>query len=87
MIFNSKEAYDSLIAELDRRAVKYLVHEFSSGTIMIDIWQADLFYVVQIESDSIGMSLITEDNIGFDQTPDNRFFTVKDFIANLKNIF
>jgi len=87
MIFNSQEAFKSLIIELDQRAMKYLVHEFNSGIKMIDIWHKDLFYVVQIESDFAGISLINEDNAGFDTTPDTKIFTVEDFVLKLRGMF
>jgi len=87
MIFNSQEAYERLIVELDRRAIKYIVHRFSSGIKMIDIWYNDLFYVVQIENNFAGISLIDEDNGGFDTTPDTKIFTVEDFLLKVRSTF
>jgi hypothetical protein len=87
MIFNSQEAYNKLIAELNQRAIKYLTHEFSSGAKMIDIWHKDLFCVVQIERDFAGFSLIDEIDSGFDATPDVKFFTIEEFLFELKSMF
>ncbi|NQX43438.1 hypothetical protein SAMN05421820_11775 [Pedobacter steynii] len=86
MIFNSQEAFNKLITELNQRAIKYLIHEFNSGAIMIDIWHKDLFYVVQIEKDFAGLSLIDEIGSGFDTMPDAKFFTVDDFLFGLRNV-
>jgi hypothetical protein len=85
MDYNPQEAYQSLVSELQDRAVKYFVHEFSDAR-MIDIWHKDLFYVVQIEKNFIGISIIDDDNPGFDTIPDAKFFTIDDFKMRLKHI-
>jgi len=87
MIYNSQESYENLIAELNERAIKYVVHEFTSGAKMIDIWYKDLFYVVQIEDDFIGISLVDDDNIGlFDIIPDDKFFSTEEFVTKIRGI-
>ena len=87
MIFNSEEAYNKLITELDQRAIRYLIHEFDSGAKMIDIWYKDFFYVVQVEPDFVGLSLIDEIGNEFSTTPDTKFFTIEDFLFELRKIF
>ena len=87
MIYNPQSSYQNLITELNERAIKYTVHEFNSGAKMVDMWYKELFYVIQIESDFIGFSLIDDNNIGFDTTPDAKFFTNEEFVAKLMNIF
>lgn len=87
MIFNPLEVYKSLINERELRSIRYLVHEFSSGIKMIDIWHEELFYVVQIQHDFVGMSLIDNDNPGFDTNPDVKFFDAKGFVTKLRDIF
>ncbi len=86
MIFNSQQVYQSLIMELDNRTIRYVVHEFASGNKMIDIWHDNLFYVIQIETNFAGVSLIDDDNPGFDLTPDAKFTTTEEFLSKLKDM-
>jgi hypothetical protein len=87
MIYNPQSSCQYLITELDERAIKYTVHEFNSGAKMVDMWYNELFYVIQIESDFIGVSLIDDNNIAFDTTPDVKFFANEEFVAKLMDIF
>lgn len=87
MNYNPQLSYQNLITELNKRAVKYSVHEFNSGAKMIDIWYQDLFYVIQIENDFVGVSVIDENNPGFDTSPDLKFFTTEEFATKLNDIF
>ncbi|MDR6943448.1 hypothetical protein J2W55_003301 [Mucilaginibacter pocheonensis] len=86
MIFDSQQVYQWLIMELDKRTIRYSVHEFASGNKMVDIWHNNLFYVIQIESNFAGVSLIIDDNSGFDLTPDAKFTTTEQFLSKLKYI-
>lgn len=54
---------------------------------MVDIWIDNEFYVVQIDSDVIGMSLITEENPGFDTKSDISFKDAGKFKNEFQKIF
>lgn len=45
--------------------------QFSSGSIMLDVWNNKKFYVFQFEPDRIGFSEV-EENVGFDTIPDKK---------------
>ena len=81
MSYNPQTSYRNLIRELNKKAIKHTIHEFKSGVIMVDIWYKDLFFVIQIEKDFIGVSSIDKDNVGFDTTPDSKFFSNEAFIS------
>lgn len=61
--------FDNTIEFLKKNNVKYEYIKFSSGSIMLDVWNNKKFYVFQFESDQIGFSEVDE-NIGFDTLPD-----------------
>jgi len=87
MIFDSQEGYEKLVAVLDQKAIKYLVHGFSSGAKMIDVWHKDSFYVFQIERNFAGISLIDESGNRFDTNPDMKFFELEEFLLKLGTLF
>ncbi|SFF31607.1 hypothetical protein SAMN05216167_14623 [Spirosoma endophyticum] len=68
-------AYQYIIDRLNTRSIRHDVHYFDSGAKMIDIWYNGHFYVIQMNSESIGFSEITEANPGFDTIPDESFYT------------
>lgn len=75
---------------IDRTAehsLKYEIHHFDSGAVMIDIWSKNGFYVIQIEKERIGLSLITEPNTAFDTIPDQSFKDEKEFKNEFEKIF
>ncbi|QMW03585.1 hypothetical protein [Spirosoma foliorum] len=72
--------YRYIIDELTKRSIRHDVHSFASGAKMIDIWYDGHFYVIQIDSESVGISEITEDNPGFDTKPDAVFYNSEDAI-------
>ena len=59
--------------KLDQLKLKYEVHDFDSGAVMVDIYIEDKFYVIQIDGEEIGLSLNTEDTMLFDIIPDKTF--------------
>ncbi|WP_208025543.1 barstar family protein [Niastella caeni] len=62
-----------IVDNLERHNLKHEVHRFDSGAIMIDIWINGNFYVIQIDDNLIGQSLVTEDTTPFDIIPDISF--------------
>lgn len=57
----------------EKFSLKHEIHRFDSGAIMVDIWVNDSFHVIQIDKESIGLSLITKDTMPFDIIPDLSF--------------
>ena len=76
-----------IIAKCEKAGVKQKVEQFPSGAIMIDIWIANRFFVVQIDGDAIGLSEVTEDTSIFDTIPDKSFNNPEIFMTAFENIF
>ena len=72
---------------LSDEKIKFELDTFPSGCSMIDIWFNDLFFVIQIENESIGISLITDEEPGFDTIPDERFYDFDKFKEMFEKIF
>jgi hypothetical protein len=87
MVYSALMCYKNLITELNERAIKHSVHEFKSGVKMVDMWYKELFYVIQIENDFVGASLVNDNNIGFDTNSDLEIFTTEGFITKIRDIF
>jgi hypothetical protein len=83
---NKITAYNATIELLKKLSVKHTSHNFSSGAIMLDIWQGDKFIVLHFEDDFIGFSEIKDDNIGFDNIPDEKFYDSQQFIKKIEFI-
>jgi hypothetical protein len=66
---------------------RHEVHLFDSGTVMIDIWLRNDFYVIQIDGETIGLSLIDKNAPPFDLIPDRIFKERDKFIATFEEIF
>lgn len=73
-------------SRLGEEGLKHEIHQFDSGAVMIDIWKEDLFYVVQIEDKTIGLSLVTKDT-GFDTIPDKSYNDIEKFSLDFEKIF
>lgn len=73
----------NLLREMD---LKHEIHQFDSGCFMIDIWKGHLVYVIQIEPEIIGLSLMDE-NVGFDTRPDKSYKDWDDFKIEFDKIF
>ncbi len=67
--------------------VRHEIHSFDSGAVMVDIWVGEKFYVIQIDGDTIGLSLVTEETTPFDIIPDQSFNDVNAFKMAFENIF
>ena len=74
-----------IVSELKRFDIRHEVHHFPSGYKMIDIWNNDKFYCVQLESTRVGLSEVTE-NTGFDTIPDKVFETSDEFKTEFKKV-
>lgn len=72
---------------LKQTSVRFEVHTFDSGCAMVDIWLNGVFYVVQIEEDIIGFSIIRDEVPAFDTRPDQTFTDEIVFKKYFENIF
>ena len=70
---------------LEKSNIRHEVHSFDSGFRMIDIWTDNKFYCIQIESDLVGISLVT-DEIDFSTIPDKSFQNVDEFKYELERV-
>lgn len=86
MNYNTKNVKEHILTTLNKEEIKHEVHNFESGSSMIDIWLNNKFYVIQLESESIGFSLIDDENPGFDTIPDERFFEFEKFIKRFESV-
>lgn len=68
-----------------RKGLKHEIHNFDSESIIVDIWCLDLFYVVQIDKNNIGLSDVG-DNPAFDSKPDEQFNDSELFIKKFNGI-
>ena len=82
-----KRLLPDIINKLDLAKVKYEIHNFDSGAIMVDIFINDKFYVIQIYGEEIGLSLNTEETRWFDIIPDKSFKDPNEFMAAFEKIF
>jgi hypothetical protein len=73
-------------AILKQASVRFEVHTFDSGAVMVDIWAIDGFYVVQIDGNIIGMSKVTKDDSPFETRPDHLFKDELAFKQHFENI-
>ncbi|WP_290711201.1 barstar family protein [Flavihumibacter sp. CACIAM 22H1] len=76
-----------IVGKIERLKLKHEVHSFDSGAIMVDFWVGQCFYVVQIDNDTIGISLVTEETTPFDVIPDYSFKNSKDFKTAFEKVF
>lgn len=70
---------------LKEKEFRHEIHKFDSGAVMIDIWKDDLFYVVQIDEERTGLSLVDEDS-GFDPAPDKSYTDFEKFRIDFEKI-
>lgn len=81
-----KEILQRIVNLLREKELKHKIQKFDSGCFMIDIWKDDLVYVIQIEPEIIGISLVDE-NVGFDTRPDKSYKEWDDFNIEFERIF
>lgn len=77
---------EQITRRLSQENIRHEIHKFDSGCVMVDIWKADLFYVIQIEHEIIGLSLV-EENTGFDTVPDKVYKDLDNFMNDFEKIF
>ena len=82
-----KKLQPYIVDKLTQFNAKHEVHSFDSGAVMVDIWIDNKFYVIQIDGDIIGLSLITEETTPFDIIPDKSFKDEVAFKKAFENIF
>jgi hypothetical protein len=82
-----KKLVPDIINKLNIENVKYEVHHFDSGAVMVDIYIKDKFYVIQIFGDEIGLSLNTDNTSWFDIIPKKSFKDAKEFQKVFEEIF
>ena len=82
-----KDLLSYIVDKAETSKARYELHSFDSGAIMVDIWIDDNFYVIQIDGDIIGISLITQETISFDTIPDTTFRNASEFRTKFESIF
>lgn len=81
-----KELLPYIVDIIEKSKVKYEVHSFDSGAVMVDIWVDSGLYVIQIE-DTIVLSLVIEETTPFDIIPDQSFEDIDTFKRSFESIF
>lgn len=88
-VYVMKDLLPYIKDKLEVTGVTHEVHEFESGTVMIDVFTNNEFHVIQIDGDTIGFSKVTEETAPFDIIPDKLFHDPelfkKEFEAVLKS--
>lgn len=74
-----KDLLPYIVKRLDPLDVRYEVHHFDSGAVMVDIFIEDELYVIQIFGNEVGLSLVTEETGLFDTIPDRLYDKIEDF--------
>ncbi|MFZ4796383.1 MAG: hypothetical protein ACOYMA_02750 [Bacteroidia bacterium] len=82
-----KKLLPDFINKLNHENLKYEVHHFDSGAVMVEIYIKEKFYVIQIYGNEIGLSLIYEDISWFDVIPDKSFKDAQEFQKAFEEIF
>ncbi len=80
-----KDLFPYIIEQLDVLDVRYEVHHFDSGAVMIDIFIEDELYVIQIFESELGLSLVTEETGLFDIIPDKSYISIEEFKNDFEN--
>lgn len=81
------KSLEDISSRLVKKKFRHEIHRFPSGAVMIDIWKDELLYVIQIYNNTIGLSLITPDNPGFDTVPDTSYDDWEKFNKDFEAIF
>ncbi len=82
-----KEALTQIVNRLKQEEVRHEINRFDSGCSMIDIWIGDLLYVIQIEPEMIGLSLVDDNTGWFDTIPDKAYRDFDHFKIDFEDIF
>jgi hypothetical protein len=80
-----KDLLPYIVNRLDALDVRYEVHHFDSGTIMVDIFIEKVLYVIQISGNELGLSLVTDETGLFDIIPDKSYNDIEEFKKDFEN--
>ncbi len=84
---NIQKLFQYTIELLKQMAVRHEYTSFPSGSIMLDVWHNDKFYVIQFVLDNyIGFSEVSDGNIGFDAIPEEVFYNDIEYKIKLNSI-
>ena len=72
---------------LKNKEIRYETMLFDSGALMIDIWVQNNFYVIQFDTEKIGLSQVTSETALFDIIPDRSFDTFDEFKLEFEKLF
>lgn len=72
---------------LKNKEIRYETMLFDSGSLMIDIWVQNNFYVIQFDTEKIGLSQVTSETALFDIIPDRSFYTFDEFKLEFEKLF
>lgn len=87
MPWNAIDLLPYIVDRLQKKNIRHEVQMFESGSVMVDVWIEDKFYVIQINGNSIGLSLNTEETLPFDIIPDQEFYDPDSFKDEFRKIF
>lgn len=82
---NSVEFIDQILQALNNFNLKFELHEFNSGAVMIDFWIETEFYCVQILDHKFGWTKANE-NTDFCVIPDSGYLNWDNFKLQFDNI-
>lgn len=72
---------------LKNKKIRFETMLFDSGALMIDIWVQNNFYVIQFDTEKIGLSEVTSETALFDIIPDRSFDTFEEFKLEFEKVF
>ncbi len=84
-MYNKNSTYSYVLEFIKSNNLKHEIHKFSSGALMIDLWKGDEFYVLQIEKETIGFSVINDDP-EFSTVPDKSYSDFRGFKDDFEKI-
>jgi hypothetical protein len=83
--YNKPELLEYIEISIKERELEYEIELFASGCFMIDIWIQNDMISIQLENDSVGLSIIKEgETIAFTSVPDERFKDNGSFIKRFE---
>ncbi len=74
-----------ILSLINKHNLRYELHEFPSKAYMIDIWKENQMYVLQINQESYGLSIVSEDP-DFTSIPDQTYTDFDDFRKALESL-
>ncbi len=83
-MYNKNLIYSYILDFVKSNDLRHEVHEFLSGAIMIDIWKDNKFFVLQIEKERVGFSLVDDNDPEFSTVPDQSYSDFENFKINFE---